>query len=194
MYTSIVLGACLLGGVAPERAPEPVSWRSDYTAACREARREQKPLAIFVGSGQQGWQKVSQDGQLSPEARQLLADKYVCVYADTTKDAGRGLAEGLELGNGPGLVLSDRAVEHQAFWHEGKLSPSDLEARLRKYASPDYTARSTETLATQQVRYYYAPAQPAAPPVVPYSGGFGGGFGGGYGGFGGGFGGGRGGC
>jgi hypothetical protein len=184
MYTSIVLGACLMASPATEVAQKPLSWQSDYTAACRTAKGERKPLAVFVGSGPQGWQRVSHDGQLSPESRKLLADHYVCVYADTAKDAGRRLAESLEVEGGPGVVLSDRSLDAQAFRHEGKLSAAELEGRLRKYASPTRTVRSTETLATQEVRYYYAPAPPVAPPVVPFGGGFGGfgGFGGGRGG------------
>jgi hypothetical protein len=187
MYTSLVLGACLLGGLAPEMAPSSLSWQSDYAAACRLGKRERKPLAVFVGSGPDGWHKVSQDGQLSPEARKLLAAHYVCVYADTQKDAGRRLADSLEVTDGPGVVLSDRSLDAQAFRHEGKLATADLESRLRKYAGPEQTVQRTETLATQEVRYYYAPPQPVAPPVMPY-GGFGGP--GGFGGFGGG----RGGC
>jgi hypothetical protein len=188
MYTSIVLGVYLMANSAPEMAPESLSWQGDYGAAYRAGKREQKPLAIFVGRGPEGWQKVSQDGQLSPEARKLLAGHYVCLYADTTQGAGRRLAGSLEVGDGPGLVLSDRSLDAQAFHHEGKLSASDLEGRLRKYANPEHTVWSTENLATQEVRYYYPPAQPVAPAVVPF-GGFGG-----LGGFGGGFGGGRGGC
>ncbi len=77
MYTSFVLGACLLASPASEVAQESLSWQGDYATACRVAKREQKPLAVFVGSGPQGWQKVSNDGQLSTEARKLLADHYV---------------------------------------------------------------------------------------------------------------------
>jgi hypothetical protein len=185
MYTSLVFGACLMSGSVPEMAPASLSWQSDYRAACQLGKREQKPLAIFVGSGPEGWHKVSQDGQLSPEARRLLADHYVCLYADTEKEMGRRLAGSLEVSDGPGLVLSDRSLGAQAFRHEGKLSGTDLEGKLRKYADPQHTVRRTETLATQEVRYYYPPAQPVAPAVVPF---------GGFGGFGGGFGGGRGGC
>jgi hypothetical protein len=180
MYTSLVLGACLLAGSVPEMAPSSLSWQSDYGVACRLGKREQKPLAIFVGSGPHGWNKISRDGHLSPEARKLLADNYVCVYADTQKEAGRRLAESLEVTDGPGVVLSDHAVDAQAFRHEGKLDRADLEGRLRKYANPEHTVRRTETLASQEVRYYYSPVQPFAGPVVPF-GGFGG-FGGGRGG------------
>src|SRR5579872_1076358 len=145
MYTSFVLGACLLSGAVPETAISPLSWQSDYAAACRLGKREQKPLAIFVGSGPKGWQKVSQNGQLSPESRQVLAGSYVCLYVDTDKPAGRRLAESLEVSDGPGLVLSDRAADVQAFRHEGKISADDLANKLTKYADPGQTVRRTET-------------------------------------------------
>src|SRR5438067_8344623 len=60
MYTSLVLGACLLASPATEVAQTPLSWQSDYAAACRTAKGRQKPLAVFVGRGPEGWQKVSQ--------------------------------------------------------------------------------------------------------------------------------------
>jgi hypothetical protein len=185
MYTSLVLGACLLPGAVPEASARPLSWQRDYSAACRLGKREQKPLAIFVGSGPEGWQKVSQNGHLSPEARQLLSGNYVCLYVDTDKPAGQRLAESLEVSDGPGLVLSDRTADVQAFHHAGKISAADLEGKLRKYADPEQAVRRTETLAPQEVRYYYPPARPVAPAGAPF---------GGFGGFGGGFGGGRGGC
>src|SRR5207302_6334215 len=105
----------------------------------------------------------------------------------------------------PGLVLSDRRGDNQAFRHEGTLADADLERQLRKYSDPDRVVRRTESGAVATTSYYAAPAAPApvyappAAPVAPYFpapavGGFpGGGFPGG--GFSGGFsGGGRGGC
>jgi hypothetical protein len=186
MYTSVVLVA-LAGAVAePALASESPTWRTDYTAAAREGERTHKPLAVFIGHGAKGWEQVSKDGRLSPEARKLLEANYVCVYLDTHQKEGRRTAALFELGSNPGLVLSDHSGENQAFRHPGTLSDGDLETTLKKYADPERVVRRTDTLAGQEVRsFYYAPA------TVPVYQGFGGY--GGYGGFGG-FSGGRGGC
>jgi hypothetical protein len=203
MYTSVMLVALAGSGAVPSAPAEAPSWQADYSAARREGRRAGKPLAVFVARGAEGWGKVSTTGKLSPAARRLLAERYVCVYVDSAAARGRRLAEAFELTNGTGLVLSSRDGQDQAFRHEGRLSAAELERCLRSYSGRRAVAR-TENLQTQEVRtsFYYAPsrsktrsapAAPASTPVYGSFGGYGGGFGGygGYGGFGGGFGGGR---
>jgi hypothetical protein len=185
MYTSIVLVA-LAGVVAePGSGSESPSWNSDYTGAARQGQRAHRPLAVFIGRGAKGWDQLSEDGRLNHETRKLLATRYVCVYLDTDRKEGRRLASLFQLGDGPGLVLSDHSGKYQAFRHPGRLSGRDLEANLRTYADPGRTARRTETQGRQEVQsYYYTPTQWAAPAAAPFQGfgGFGG-YGGGYGGF-----------
>src|SRR5262249_24254224 len=107
--------------------------------------------------------------------------------------------------SGPGLVLSTRSGDGQAFRHQGTLSRGELEETLHKYGNGRVVVR-TETLERMHTSFYASPdgsthrpaIQPAYQPIYAppmYHGGFGSGFGGGFGGFGGGFGGGgRGGC
>src|SRR5262245_16150959 len=116
MYTSVSLVA--LSGfllVSPAEGP---TWTRDYNAARKVGRQEQKPLAVFVGSGQAGYQKVSRTGRLTKQAQSLLAKGYVCVYVDVRTSAGKRLARDLGIKK-MGIVLSDRTGNLQAFRHEG---------------------------------------------------------------------------
>lgn len=211
MYTSIVLVALSGIGAEPASGNNAPPWQAEYGQAVREGRRQGKPLAVFVGRGAQGWQGVSSEGSLSEECRNLLGSRYVPVYLDASQEAGRQLADALELGDGPGLVVSDRRGEDQAFRHQGQLTNADLERTLRKYADPNRTLTRTETLGSEETRGYYAPISTAIPaatsaatlsapigyPVgglmsgfggsVGSFGGYAGGYGGGYGGSAGGF-------
>jgi hypothetical protein len=157
MYTSILCFA-LSAGLAPNGEAIPVnpSWRNDYPLALKEGRRARRPLAIFVGSGPDGWDSLSKDGSLDKEARQLLEHNYVCVYLDSDTVEGRRLADQLELTRGRGVILSDVTGEKQAFWHAGPLSNENLNHYLRKYSDPERLVQSTETVPE---------ARPQAPPV-----------------------------
>jgi hypothetical protein len=182
MHTSLLLLATLAPGADPENgASEAPKWQASYTQARSASRDRDKPLAVFVGSGPDGWKKVA-DGGLSAEARKLLADNYVCYYADASRPEGRRLADALEMSNGSGVVLSTRDGESQAFWHDGSISRGELERRLRRYSNGS-APTSTETLA--RASYAYDPTSVAgragatlgsvmtAPSsVLPYGAGF----------------------
>jgi hypothetical protein len=198
MHTSIVLVALAGTAVASNAVSTEVNWHGDYAAALREGRSARKPLAVFVGTGSHGWDRLSKEGRLNRAATDLLKAEYVCVYVDLDRRAGREMAGSFEIAGGPGLVLSDRRGDNQAFRHEGTLDDADLERQLRKYSDPERVVSRTETIAQATISYYppqpapapvYAPAAPVAPYYpAPVMGGFGGGFSGGF------SGGGRGGC
>src|SRR5262249_28943805 len=105
MYTSIVLLALsgLVGVGDGEGAP---AWQNDYYAALKQGEEQQKPLAVFLAPGENGWDKLSQQGGLDKDAKQLLAGKYVPVFVNTDTDAGRRLARAFEMSGGKGVVLS----------------------------------------------------------------------------------------
>jgi hypothetical protein len=203
MYTSILTVALVGLPAAPGEAGGP-DWLTDYSQARKQGRSAGKPLAVFIGSGQRGYEKVSEEGKLSPEARRLLQKKYVCVYLDTGTAAGRRLASLFKIKKGTGLVLSTRQGDSQAFNYSGTLSDDELSRCLEHFADPNLVARATVNSPYELVSYgspasngattptsqpTYTPAAPAYYPPVIYGGGYGG-FGGGFGGFGGG----RGGC
>jgi hypothetical protein len=188
MYTSLMLVA-LSGLVATEVNDDPPSWPSDYRAARQQATSQQKPLAVFLGSGPQGWDQVAKSGKLSPDTESILNRDYVRVYVDSASEEGRRLARALDVPEGAGLVISNRSGDLMAFHHAGTLSNADLTRYLKRYADPQRDVQSTESTATERVSYYAQPAAPpaAAPAMAPaYYPSFGGGFGG--------FGGGGGGC
>jgi hypothetical protein len=163
MYTSLVLLA-LSACPAHTAATIPVAstWRSDYSLALKEGQRTKRPLAIFVASGSEGWDKVSKDGGLDKEAKELLLSRYVCVYVDAGTESGRRLADEFEMPNRRGVVISDSTGQKQAFWHAGSLSNDDLDHYLRKYADPEQVVRKTETVSrgqpTAAPTYYSPPA------------------------------------
>ena len=165
MYATFVwLAMSGIGGGAIEE----VHWQTDYAAALKQATSRQKPLAVFVGSGAGGWERLSRDGGLKEELKLILAENYVCLYADTTTEKGRWLAQAFRLPGGLGIVISDRTGSLQAFRHEGDLPNRDLTTYLQRYADPNRVTRNTDTNPTARTSYYAPgdgtpPARPAAP-------------------------------
>src|SRR5436305_2248053 len=141
MYASTLLIARL--GV-PGAADTP-TWLTDYQAARKESATAGKPLAVFLGTGKTGYEKLARDGgELSAECRRHLASHYVCLYVDTSTESGKRLADAFEMPGGQGIILSDRTGGVQAFRHEGTLSNADLGAYLERYAG-DRAVTTTET-------------------------------------------------
>ena len=175
MYTSIMLVA--LAGSSLSAVPVSLDFQSDYVAARKVGKNDHKPLAVFIGNGSKGWDLRTTEGQLSQETQKLLQTHYVCVYIDTATEDGKRLARDFEMD--AGLVLSDARGDNQAFRHSGKLSNSDLEKQLKKFADPERVATRTETLRTQETRYYPPEAPetttsgyyaPQGYPTIPFGG------------------------
>src|SRR5262245_58093332 len=148
MYTSVALFALAFAGEAPTAAPQ---WHTDYALARQRGQKEGKPLAVFVSSGQNGYGSVSREGKLSADVLSNLGS-YVCVYVDTSKPAGRKLADALEI-TGRGLVISDRTGNSQALNHNGDLTNADLTRSLERFANGGYSGY-TQTNVTTRVSYY----------------------------------------
>jgi hypothetical protein len=151
MYTSIMLVA-LAGYLPTATVGERPTWLSDYGVARKLGATEKRPVAVVVGSGALGWQKLANDGAIGDEARKALAG-YVCLYVDTAREEGQRMAKAFEM-TGPGLIISDRSGELQAFRHEGALTNRDLVKCLAKYVDPDRVVRATETDINQRTSYY----------------------------------------
>jgi thioredoxin 1 len=142
MQTWIVLA--LLGGSASANIPDLPNWQNDYGLARARAGDIHKPLAVFIGSGKEGWSKVAREGDLDQQVSRLLAQHYVCVYVDKQTDAGKELADAFEV-VATGLVISDRSGGVEAFHHSGALSRTDLAKALEKYSDPDRQVKTTES-------------------------------------------------
>jgi len=162
MHTSILLVAMLGPGATPERpAAETLSWQKSYAEARKVGRQKNSPLAIFIGKGSDGWQQVCRSREFPAQARRLLATHYVCVYVDTSTPAGSNLAAQLDVKDGPGLVLGTRDGENQAFHHPGRLTKTQLETTLRKYARGQAVTR-TETITDWKVTVSASSTAPAS--------------------------------
>jgi hypothetical protein len=160
MFTTTLVVA-LAGFVASTTVGSP-RWHADYGAARQLGQQTSKPLAVFVGSGKDGWNRVSQEGELGKAVRQLLAKNYICVYVDTELQNGRQLASVFEIPKGKGLVVSDQTGKYQAFYHKGDLPNEQLLRYLGKYAEPNRIVRLTETNPQEPERYYPAEGDPVA--------------------------------
>ncbi|MBO0700072.1 MAG: hypothetical protein J2P46_16860 [Zavarzinella sp.] len=171
MYTLMTVVA-LATSVSTATLSQNPTWFNDYATARDRVAAVHKPMAVFLGSGQDGWGKVVRDGTLDSGLNKLLAEKFVCLYVDTTTTAGRSLAGAFQVA-GRGLVISDRTGTAQAYSLSGDLTKSELVRALEKYAdAPE--ARSTETVvreaptAVRPVSPVTYPAPPAyAPQYVP---------------------------
>src|SRR6187399_1168127 len=98
MYTSLMVLA-LSGAMAADAQP---TWLTDYSAASKQCAVTKKPMAVFLGSGTKGYDKLAREGSLQAEVSQSLADTYVCVYIDTSSEAGMKLAQAFEMSSGKG--------------------------------------------------------------------------------------------
>jgi hypothetical protein len=156
MYTSILLVALSIAPAADTMVP---SWSTDYGMASKQSATALKPLAVVLGTGEAGYDKLDREGKLTTEANGLLASKYVCVYVNTDTPEGKSLAKAFEMPNGRGIVISDRTGDVQAFRHEGDLKSSDLVRYLERYADPERAVRTTEGTVSQRISSY----EPSAP-------------------------------
>src|SRR5215218_9758659 len=82
MYTLMAVVA-LTTSVSTTTLSQNPTWLNDYGAARERVVAVGKPMAVFVGSGQEGWGNVVRDGAVDPALNKLLADKFICLYVDT---------------------------------------------------------------------------------------------------------------
>ncbi len=143
MFTSTLTFA-LAGALLAGQSPSP-AWESSYAQAQQRSASMQKPMAVFVGSGANGWSQIVRDEAPSAQVGQLLGEKYLCVYIDMTTPKGMKLAREFGMENTPGLVLSNVTGDSQAFWHAGKMTNKGLARYLQKYADPKVTLNGTAT-------------------------------------------------
>jgi thioredoxin 1 len=140
----------LLGGSVSANIPDLPNWQNDYGLARTRAGEIHKPIAVFIGTGKEGWSKVAREGDLDMQVSRLLAQHYVCVYVDKQTDTGKELADAFEVPAASGLIISDRTGGVEAFHHSGALSRTDLANALEKYSDPDRRVRTTESHTSAQ--------------------------------------------
>jgi hypothetical protein len=159
ILTVVLTGALLAGQNGT------VTWQNDYSKAQEHAAVQKKPMVVVFGSGADGWVKVVREAP-TPDLIKFLADKYVCVFVDTTSPAGRKLAQDFEITGSLGLVISDQTGTSQAFWHQGDLANKTMFHYLEKYGDPGVPIRGTETVNTVRTSYYPSEASPGNSPAI----------------------------
>lgn len=177
MYTSVVFFSLAGFVVASHEAVSSVSapaWQSSYSLAMDQGQKLKKPLAIFVGTGKNGYENVTRDGSLSPAVRKILAQEFVSVYLDHADPKNQGVISNLGLAKDAGLVISDRSGSFMAVHHQGTVEPTQLLAYLQEYSNPDVWVRETKSNAVarnsfypvqeQRPAGYYQPQRYIAPP------------------------------
>jgi hypothetical protein len=149
--TALAVAGALATGSIP--AQQPV-WQSSYRTALGQAVGQQKPLAVFIGHGAAGVNRLVADGGLGADAVQLLKANYISLYIDADTASGKGLAEAFKMTEG--LVISDKTGGTMALRHEGTLSQTALTGYLQQYQGGQPVA---------QTQYVYSVAyQPAVNP------------------------------
>ena|SRR5947209_3457052 len=169
MNTSI-LGAALMAALLPaHHASLAPAWLHDYQKARELGSRENKPLVVVIGSGKTDWANLAKPAEQDETINQTLRSSYVCLFVDTDTTDGQQLARSFEM-SGPGLVISNRGGEMQAYRKAGEVPAGELAKELVNYTDDVYVARKIAP----------PPAAPAPAPVQTYYqpsyfGGFGGG-------------------
>ncbi len=151
MHTSFVMVALAALTAADPAQP---TWLTDYRAAQKQCATLKKPIAVVLGTGAKGYEKLVREGTLPAEVSKALASNYVCVYLDTSSSEGKQWAEAFEMSSGRGLVISDRTGDLQAFRHEGDLNASDLADYLKRYGDPSYVVQRTDSGSRTSTSYY----------------------------------------
>ncbi len=139
-------------------SPGTLAFQRDYTEARQLGRERAKPLAVFIGSGETGWEKVCRD-KMEGTVEKLLAENYVCVYVNREEERGKQLARDFEAADGPCLIISNRKGDLQAFRHSGEMSNDVLAQRLQRYADENRVMETTETITPARTSFYPPPAQ-----------------------------------
>lgn len=143
MFTYMAVVA-LSAGISTANLSQNPQWM-EYGQAQQRVAVLKKPIAVFVGTGKEGWGSVVRDGAIDPAVKKLLAEKFVCVYVDTQTPAGKALADTFEVA-ARGLIISDRAGVRQAYSLSGTLTKVELAQTLEKYSDAKVDVRTTETV------------------------------------------------
>ena len=154
MNTSI-LGAALVAAMVPAHtASLAPAWLHDYSLARELGSREKKPLVVVIGSGKTDWANLAKQAEQDDTINQTLRSSYVCLFVDTDTAEGQQLARSFEM-SGPGVVISTRSGETQAYRKAGEVPAGELAKELVSHTDDTYVARK---LAPPPVQSNYQPS------------------------------------
>jgi hypothetical protein len=160
MNTSII-GVALAAALFPAHATLAPAWHNDYRQARELGERERKPLVVVIGSGKTPWANLVRVAEQDGTINETLRNKYVCLFVDTDTTEGQRLARSFDL-SGPGMVISDRSGEFQAYRHAGEMPANELARALTQHTDDTYVSRKLAPPPAQTVSYY-----PPAPVYYP---------------------------
>lgn len=165
MYHTMLLVALTGLPIGAEAEGSP-AWQTNYTQAKKLCATENKPLAVFVGVGETGWNQLARDGKLGKDVEKTLSDKYLPVYVDSSTAAGRKLANALGITDKVGIAISDSKGEWIAFYHEGDLAKTALTNYLARYSDPSRKVEWTESNPGPGHETTYQSFYPAQPTFI----------------------------
>jgi hypothetical protein len=113
---------------------------------------------VFVATSTTG-ERASMEGQLTPEARKVLTEQYVYLVLDAKAD--RALIDAFGIHQGTGFVISNRAVDLQAYIHHGTFGSDELVRLLQHYAIPNLVVATTQSNLVRTSSYPPVSAAPA---------------------------------
>ncbi|OWK37686.1 hypothetical protein [Fimbriiglobus ruber] len=168
MFSTSLTAMAVTGLLAYGSIPAQPAWVSDYRTALTQSVESQKPVAVFIAHGGDGYAKLVTDGGIGADAAKLLKQSYVCVYVDTDTKSGKDLAG--SFGMSKGLVISNKSGTVQALRHEGAVSPTDLATYLERYSQTNTVTTTATNVATPAAPapVVAAPAPVYAPAFNPY--------------------------
>jgi hypothetical protein len=172
-----IIGVALAAALFPANTTLAPAWHHDYREARELGEREHKPLVVVIGSGKTPWANLARAAEKDGSINQTLRSSYVCLFVDTDTTEGQRLARSFDM-SGPGVVISDRTGEYQAYRKAGEVPAEEIARVLTSHMDDTYVAQKLAPPAAP-VAPAVQPAYRPAPVYYPSFGGFGGGFGGG---------------
>jgi hypothetical protein len=161
MNTSIMGVAFVAALSTAHNASLAPAWQHDYRMAREVGGREHKPLVVVIGSGKTDWANLARPAEQDESINQTLRSSYVCLFVDTDTSEGQQLARSFDM-SGPGLVISNRSGDLEAYRKAGEVPAVELAKELVKHTDDEYVARKlapppAPAPAPVQPAYYQAP-------------------------------------
>ena len=105
-------------GASPIRAADPIPWRTDYTAARKEAEAKKLPLLVVIGSQDCFYcRKLESHTFTDRDIVAFLNAKFIPLKIDATKEPEFAKGSGRRLGSGtPRSNTKGRGIRRLARW------------------------------------------------------------------------------
>lgn len=129
MHTTAAVLMLAFGAMAADAQ----EWTSDYGAALKVARAENRPLLIVIEDAGQPAVRAEQVKQVAAGAGDALLAPYVLCRVDVGTEYGRKVAASFRATRTPHVVITDRGARRQIFQRSGRMASSEWRATLTTY-------------------------------------------------------------